>query len=138
MQQTHASRAFINLLRYQFEPCGRKKSMIIKITRSFSTTASSTLIKGILHILFNHLNNNNNSNSNSNNNNQQQAFPVFGFSPGKSYFLLFADVTVLLSLTVFMNLVSEIMPTTSDAVPLIGRPVATKKQTKKATIKFLL
>ena len=33
----------------------------------------------------------------------------------------FADVTVLLSLTVFMNLVSEIMPTTSDAVPLIGR-----------------
>ena len=32
----------------------------------------------------------------------------------------FADVTVLLSLTVFMNLVSEIMPTTSDAVPLIG------------------
>jgi len=35
--------------------------------------------------------------------------------------LIFADVTVLLSLTVFMNLVSEIMPTTSDAVPLIGR-----------------
>ena len=31
-----------------------------------------------------------------------------------------ADVTVLLSLTVFMNLVSAIMPTTSDAVPLIG------------------
>ena len=34
----------------------------------------------------------------------------------------FSDVTVLLSLTVFMNLVSAIMPTTSDAVPLIGRP----------------
>ena len=34
--------------------------------------------------------------------------------------LPFTDVTVLLSLTVFMNLVSAIMPTTSDAVPLIG------------------
>ena len=34
---------------------------------------------------------------------------------------LFPDVTVLLSLTVFMNIVSEIMPTTSDAVPLIGK-----------------
>ena len=33
-----------------------------------------------------------------------------------------SDVTVLLSLTVFMNLVSAIMPTTSEAVPLIGRP----------------
>ena len=32
-------------------------------------------------------------------------------------------VTVLLSLTVFMNIVSELMPITSDAVPLIGRQV---------------
>ena len=31
-------------------------------------------------------------------------------------------VTILLSLTVFMNMVSEIMPRTSDAVPLIGIP----------------
>ncbi len=37
--------------------------------------------------------------------------------------LLLSDITVLLSLTVFMNLVSAIMPTTSDAVPLIGRPI---------------
>ena len=29
-------------------------------------------------------------------------------------------MTVLLSLTVFMNIVSELMPITSDAVPLIG------------------
>lgn len=29
-------------------------------------------------------------------------------------------VTILLSLTVFLNLVAESMPTTSDAVPLIG------------------
>lgn len=36
-------------------------------------------------------------------------------------------MTVLLSLTVFMNLVSAIMPTTSDAVPLIGN---TRQQTK--------
>ena len=32
----------------------------------------------------------------------------------------FSGVTILLSLTVFMNMVSEIMPNTSDAVPLIG------------------
>jgi hypothetical protein len=34
---------------------------------------------------------------------------------------LVSDVTILLSLTVFMNLLSDIMPKTSDAVPLIGR-----------------
>lgn len=32
----------------------------------------------------------------------------------------FPGVTILLSLTVFLNLVAESMPTTSDAVPLIG------------------
>ena len=42
-----------------------------------------------------------------------------------SLFLFFflptvAGVTILLSLTVFLNLVAESMPTTSDAVPLIG------------------
>jgi hypothetical protein len=31
-----------------------------------------------------------------------------------------AGVTILLSLTVFMNMVQNIMPSTSDAVPLIG------------------
>ena len=34
----------------------------------------------------------------------------------------FSGVTILLSLTVFMSMVSEIMPNTSDAVPLIGNP----------------
>jgi hypothetical protein len=37
-----------------------------------------------------------------------------------------AEVTILLSLTVFMNMVSAIMPTTSDAVPLIGKPLTIK------------
>ena len=32
-----------------------------------------------------------------------------------------SGVTVMLSLTVFMNIVSELMPITSDAVPLVGR-----------------
>lgn len=41
---------------------------------------------------------------------------------------LIAGVTILLSLTVFLNLVAESMPTTSDAVPLIG---TLKKKTKK-------
>ena len=35
-------------------------------------------------------------------------------------------VTVLLSLTVFMNIVSELMPITSDAVPLIGNMMQSK------------
>jgi hypothetical protein len=52
-------------------------------------------------------------------------------------FFAIADVTVLLSLTVFMNLVSEIMPTTSDAVPLIGRPADVRTKRKKAVPTFL-
>ena len=35
-----------------------------------------------------------------------------------------SGVTVMLSLTVFMNIVSELMPITSDAVPLVGRLTA--------------
>ena len=34
---------------------------------------------------------------------------------------IFIGVTVMLSLTVFMNIVSELMPITSDAVPLVGK-----------------
>lgn len=30
-------------------------------------------------------------------------------------------VTILLSLTVFLNMVAETMPATSDAVPLLGK-----------------
>lgn len=36
---------------------------------------------------------------------------------------VFTGITVLLSLTVFMLLVAEIMPATSDSVPLIGKSV---------------
>lgn len=36
--------------------------------------------------------------------------------------ILISGVTILLSLTVFLNLVAEKIPTTSDAVPLIGMP----------------
>lgn len=36
------------------------------------------------------------------------------------YFFL-AGVTILLSLTVFLNMVAETMPATSDAVPLLGK-----------------
>ena len=37
--------------------------------------------------------------------------------------IFISGVTVMLSLTVFMNIVSELMPITSDAVPLIGKYV---------------
>jgi len=36
------------------------------------------------------------------------------------FLLLVVGVTILLSLTVFLQLVAETMPPTSDAVPLIG------------------
>lgn len=36
-----------------------------------------------------------------------------------------SGITVLLSLTVFMLLVAEIMPATSDSVPLIGKLLVT-------------
>ena len=39
----------------------------------------------------------------------------------KSHIHSSPGVTVMLSLTVFMNIVSELMPITSDAVPLIGQ-----------------
>ena len=32
-----------------------------------------------------------------------------------------AEVTILLSLTFFLNITTEMMPETSEAVPLIGR-----------------
>ena len=41
---------------------------------------------------------------------------IISFSPSLS-----PGITVLLSLTVFMLLVAEIMPATSDSIPLIGK-----------------
>ena len=35
--------------------------------------------------------------------------------------IIFPGVTVMLSLAVFMNIVSEQMPITSDTVPLVGK-----------------
>lgn len=40
----------------------------------------------------------------------------------------FAGVTILLSLTVFLNLVAETLPQVSDAIPLLGRSLLYKKQ----------
>lgn len=45
---------------------------------------------------------------------------VGSLSRGPSNAVIFSDVTILLSLTVFLNTVSESMPNTSDAVPLIS------------------
>lgn len=39
------------------------------------------------------------------------------------FLLSFLGVTILLSLTVFLNMVAETMPATSDAVPLLGKPL---------------
>ena len=36
-------------------------------------------------------------------------------------YFMFTGVTILLSLTVFLNMVAETMPATSDAVPLLGK-----------------
>jgi hypothetical protein len=40
-----------------------------------------------------------------------------------NFMFLLPGVTILLSLTVFLNMVAETMPATSDAVPLFGKPV---------------
>ena len=50
---------------------------------------------------------------------------VFSCSPDctRHPSLPISDVTILLSLTVFLNTVSESMPATSDAVPLISKEV---------------
>lgn len=39
---------------------------------------------------------------------------------------IFLGVTILLSLTVFLNLVAETLPQVSDAIPLLGREISTK------------
>ncbi len=36
------------------------------------------------------------------------------------YFMVSVGVTILLSLTVFLNLVAEKLPQVSDAIPLLG------------------
>lgn len=41
---------------------------------------------------------------------------------------------MLLSLTVFMNIVSELMPITSDAVPLIGNMMQSKYDYTKSFV----
>lgn len=49
--------------------------------------------------------------------------PVTIHSPKRcitSFRYIFSGVTILLSLTVFLNMVAETMPATSDAVPLLG------------------
>lgn len=42
-------------------------------------------------------------------------------------FFLIKGVTILLSLTVFLNMVAETMPATSDAVPLLGNARPTER-----------
>lgn len=52
-------------------------------------------------------------------------------STNKNQLLVFAGVTILLSLTVFLNLVAETLPQVSDAIPLLGRALKTiQKQLK--------
>lgn len=48
-----------------------------------------------------------------------------------------AGVTILLSLTVFLNMVAETMPATSDAVPLLGKVFSPKFQTNILKTFFL-
>lgn len=51
---------------------------------------------------------------------------VLGFTlPPDSGEKLSLGVTILLSLTVFLNMVAETMPATSDAVPLLGKQILT-------------
>jgi hypothetical protein len=50
---------------------------------------------------------------------------------------IFTDVTILLSLTVFLNTVSESMPNTSDAVPLISTsPIVVQSNKENCQLNF--
>lgn len=49
---------------------------------------------------------------------------ITSYWPAFVLHVYFSGITVLLSLTVFMLLVAEIMPATSDSVPLIGKLTA--------------
>lgn len=46
---------------------------------------------------------------------------ITGYQSDVTHHVSLSGITVLLSLTVFMLLVAEIMPATSDSVPLIGK-----------------
>lgn len=46
---------------------------------------------------------------------------LFSFLVSLGYICFISGVTILLSLTVFLNMVAETMPATSDAVPLLGK-----------------
>lgn len=48
------------------------------------------------------------------------AFSCFSFCITQNVFI---GVTILLSLTVFLNLVAETLPQVSDAIPLLGKNV---------------
>lgn len=51
---------------------------------------------------------------------------------------IFLGVTILLSLTVFLNLVAETLPQVSDAIPLLGRELSTKSCHVQENNLFLL
>lgn len=48
-------------------------------------------------------------------------FKCFKWRQFNGFIFLLVGVTILLSLTVFLNMVAETMPATSDAVPLLGK-----------------
>lgn len=52
-----------------------------------------------------------------------QQFKKWYFVQTNRQLIYFTGVTILLSLTVFLNMVAETMPATSDAVPLLGKVV---------------
>lgn len=73
---------------------------------------------------------NNNKTKQTKKTNNNKTFSEFYFFK----YSFISGVTILLSLTVFLNLVAETLPQVSDAIPLLGREIAylyTFKQKKK-------
>lgn len=54
------------------------------------------------------------------------------------YYSRYLGVTILLSLTVFLNMVAETMPATSDAVPLLGKMILFTNLTGVLCLLYLL
>lgn len=53
--------------------------------------------------------------------NEKKFIPMLGAILIIFVILLCLGITILLSLTVFLNMVAETMPATSEAVPLLGK-----------------
>lgn len=67
----------------------------------------------------------------------QKKLYILRFSLSLYISVFFVGVTILLSLTVFLNLVAETLPQVSDAIPLLGSNKCQKQNKEHTHIKCI-